>query len=288
MPPRPSNNDQLQQVNLRAHEILDEQLYAKILFAINSHFQIWLKKGEMLEICIEVDGTHRLANLIRMLPHNLPPTFKMKGPVVVTATTAAASASKKKDGSGNEEGKHKKKKKDEDGAMVKNEAPHPELCILSTETWAINFVSKHNNKRPKWNETCHCCPRWFLQKYCFSDCKNKDSHMKVKNPHGEFDPHESLDQDMPIRIMSGPSGVRPPPKPIDPDPPKPRPIALESALTIHHSIPLLPTKDTPVLPSRPAGKDTSVLPPRPIVRFGLPSKAMMDIGIAAVLREYLL
>ncbi len=65
--------------------------------------------------------------------------------------------------------------------MVKNEAPNPELYMLSTETWAINFASKHVDKRPKWNKTCRCCPRWFLQKYCFSDCKNKNSHVKANN-----------------------------------------------------------------------------------------------------------
>jgi hypothetical protein len=104
----------------------------------------------------------------------------MKDPTVAVATAAAkTSASDRKDSSGNEEGKRKKKKKNEDRAIVKNKAPHPELYMLSTETWAINFASKNADKRPKWNETCHCCPCWFLQKYYFLDCKNKDSHVKA-------------------------------------------------------------------------------------------------------------
>ena len=65
--------------------------------------------------------------------------------------------------------------------MIKNEAPHPELCMLPTETWVINFASKHIDKRPKFNDKCKCCPRWFLQKYCFLNCKNKDSHVKAND-----------------------------------------------------------------------------------------------------------
>ena len=98
----------------------------------------------------------------------------MKDPSAEAAAAAAAgpTISDKKGGNGNKEGGRKKKKKDENRTMVKNEAPHPEL-------WAINFASKHIDKRPKWSETSRCCPRWFLQKYCFSDCKNKESHVKA-------------------------------------------------------------------------------------------------------------
>jgi hypothetical protein len=170
----------------KARERLDEQFYSKFFFAIDLRFQIWLKQCQSARNCNKVDG-----NTIDFMPvvlqvlfgyfHiNPPPTFQRKDPTVaIAAATAKISASNKKDSSGNEEGKRTKKKKNKDRAMVKNKAPHPELCMLSTETWAINFASKHANKRPKWNKTCHCCPCWFLQKYCFLDCKNKDSHVKA-------------------------------------------------------------------------------------------------------------
>jgi hypothetical protein len=170
----------------KARERLDEQFFAKFLFAINLHFQIWLMQCRNARNCNEVDD-----NTINFMPivlqvlfgsfHiNLPPTFQMKDPAIAVAAAATkTSASDRKDSSGNEEDKRKKKKKNEDRDMVKNEAPHPELCMLSTETWAINFASKHANKRPKWNKRCHCCPRWFLQKYCVLDRKNKDSHVKA-------------------------------------------------------------------------------------------------------------
>jgi hypothetical protein len=81
--------------------------------------------------------------------------------------TATATANGKKNSSNvsgtKEQGKQKKKKPDKSHDLVKNEAPHPELCMLATKTWAINFPSKNINKRPKWNDKCRCCPRWFLQ-----------------------------------------------------------------------------------------------------------------------------
>ena len=72
--------------------------------------------------------------------------------------------------------------------MIKNKAPHPELCMLAGETWAINFANKNVDKRPKWNEKNNMCPRWFLQKYCFNNCKHKESHIKA----------EKLDQIVPL------------------------------------------------------------------------------------------
>ena len=55
-------------------------------------------------------------------------------------------------------------------AVVKNLFPHSEICMLANKTWAGDFAGKCNDARPKWNEKCKCCPCWFLQKYCFSDC----------------------------------------------------------------------------------------------------------------------
>ena len=167
----------------RAREIADEQFYSKFLFAVDSRFQIWLKDCRNARHRNEVnDNTIDFTPIISQIlfgcfTYNLPPTFKIKDSAAdAEATTPAASAtSEKKDSDGG----RKKKKKDDNKTMVKNDAPHPELCMLATETWAINFANKHVDKRPTWNEHSRCCPRWFLQKYCFSDCKNKDSHVKA-------------------------------------------------------------------------------------------------------------
>jgi hypothetical protein len=69
---------------------------------------------------------------------------------------------------------------DEKHAVVKNHFSHGEICVLKNETWAATFAGKHNDVRPKWNENCKCCPRWFLQKYCFADCPNAESHVEAE------------------------------------------------------------------------------------------------------------
>jgi hypothetical protein len=101
----------------------------------------------------------------------------MKDPA--TTPGATPSSGLKGGGKGDEDkgGRKKTKKGDEDRIMIKNEAPHPELCMLPTETWSINFANKEIDKRPNFNDNCKCCPRYFLNKYCFSNCKNKESHV---------------------------------------------------------------------------------------------------------------
>jgi hypothetical protein len=100
-------------------EILDKQFYSKFLFAINSHFQIWLKQCRNARNRNKVDYNTIdftpvvLQVLFDSFHYNLPPTFQMKDPAVAAAATAK-SASDKKENNGNEDSRQKKKKKDED------------------------------------------------------------------------------------------------------------------------------------------------------------------------------
>jgi hypothetical protein len=78
---------------------------------------------------------------------------------------------------------HDKKKGKGNGekhTLVKNPFPHSKICMLANETWAGNFAGKHLDQRPNLNKKCKCCPRWFLQKYCVSDCPNEESHVPAK------------------------------------------------------------------------------------------------------------
>jgi len=65
-------------------------------------------------------------------------------------------------------------------AVVKNLFPHSEICMLVNKAWAGDFTGKCNDARPKWNEKCKCCPCWLLQKYCFTDCPNAESHIEAE------------------------------------------------------------------------------------------------------------
>jgi len=97
-----------------------------------------------------------------------------------------------------DEDKHDKKRgkgNDDAHSLVKNESPHGKICMLANETWVANFAGEQLDQRPQWNGKCKCCPRWFLQKYCFSDCPNKESHV---NPDPYPSPaNVSMGQGMP-------------------------------------------------------------------------------------------
>jgi hypothetical protein len=164
----------------KARAIADDEFFSKFLFAVDSRFQIWLRQNCTAQNRKEVnDNTIDFNPIVSQVLFgcfqiNLPPTFKMKEPAT---TPGATPSSDPKGGKGYEEkgGRKKPKKGDEDRTMIKNEAPHPELCMLPTETWVINFANKEIDKRPKFND------KWFLNKYCFSNCKNKESHVKAND-----------------------------------------------------------------------------------------------------------
>jgi hypothetical protein len=172
----------------KAPAIADEEFYSKFLFTVDSRYQIWLRQNRNARNRNEVnDNTIDFSPIVSQVLFscfqiNLPPTFKMKDPAT---TPGATPSSGPKGGKGNEDkgGRKKTKKGDEDRIMIKNEAPHPELCMLPTETWSINFANKEIDKRPNFNDKCKCCPRYFLNKYCFSNCKNKESHVPADNIH---------------------------------------------------------------------------------------------------------
>jgi hypothetical protein len=168
----------------KAWECLDKEFTYKFLLAVNPRYQIWLKQCRMAQNRSDID--YSIINFSQLVSQvsfssfhiTLPPTFKMKEP----KATIAATSNGKKDSShigGGNDGKHKKKKPDKARDLIKNKAPHPDLNMLLNEAWATTFSNKNINKRPKWNDKSHACPRWLLQKYCFSNYKHEDSHVKA-------------------------------------------------------------------------------------------------------------
>jgi hypothetical protein len=103
----------------------------------------------------------------------------MKEPKTTTATSPFNGKKGSSHIGGSDNEKHKKKKPDKACGMIKNDAPHWDLYMLPNKIQVANFASKNINKMPKWNDKCCACPQWFLQKYCFSNCKHKDSHVKA-------------------------------------------------------------------------------------------------------------
>ncbi len=52
-----------------------------------------------------------------------------------------------------------------------------EFKIKETENWKKDFAGKNSKDRPKWNDKCWMCARWFTKGDCFNNCNNKDSHV---------------------------------------------------------------------------------------------------------------
>jgi hypothetical protein len=171
--------------SFKACERLDVEFTSKFLFAVDCHFQIWLKKCRIAQNRCKVDNSiinfsHLVSQVLFGSFHiTLPRTFKMKSPSEGSATPTGKKKANSNNSRGDDKGKHKKKKANEAHDMIKNKAPHPELCMLAGETWAINFANKNINTRPKRNKKTNMCPLWFLQKYCFNNSKHKESHIKA-------------------------------------------------------------------------------------------------------------
>jgi hypothetical protein len=171
--------------SFKARERLDVEFASKFLFALDNHFQIWLKQCRIARNRCKVDNSiinfsHLVSQVLFSSFHiTLPPTFKMKSPSKESATPAGTKKANSNNSGGGDKGKRKKKKADDARDMIKIEVSHPELCMLAGKTWAINLANKSIDKCPKWNKKTSMCPRWFLQKYCFNNCKHKESQVKA-------------------------------------------------------------------------------------------------------------
>jgi hypothetical protein len=109
----------------------------------------------------------------------LLPTFSMKSPKAIK-TSGPEDTGERRDADENKRDKKRGKGNDNVHSLVKNEFPHGEIFMLANETGVAKFAGKQLDQRPQWNDKCKCCPCWFLQKYCFSDCPNEESHVPAK------------------------------------------------------------------------------------------------------------
>ena len=76
--------------------------------------------------------------------------------------------------------KEERKRKWQGLFASENNFPHSKICMLTIKLWALNFAGKQVDQHPQWNNRCKWCPCWFLQKYCFSNCPNKESNIKSR------------------------------------------------------------------------------------------------------------
>jgi hypothetical protein len=168
----------------RAMECLNKEIPSKFLLAVDKRYQIWLKECKIY--LGRNDMSNSIINFSSIVSQvffgtfhmDLPPTFKM---IALKGTIYHKGGKRPELEPGNDKwGKKKGKKGDNPWDLIKNKHPHAELCMLANETWAIIFANNNLDKCPKWGKKSGCCPCWFLNRYCFSNCKNKESHIKAK------------------------------------------------------------------------------------------------------------
>jgi hypothetical protein len=169
----------------KAKERLDEEFPVKFLLAIDRRIQIWLNDCKLAKNRDEVDDSiidfQPFVNQVIFGSFHmiLPPTFSMKS-TKLTTTAGPIDGGKRREADEDKCDKKKGKGNGEACFLMKNDFPHGEICMLANETWAGNFAGKQIDQCPQWNEKCKCCPCWFLQKYCFSDCNNNESHVPAE------------------------------------------------------------------------------------------------------------
>jgi hypothetical protein len=167
----------------KAKKHLDKEFASKFLLVVDTHFQMWLKQCRIAKNRSDInnsiiDFAHLVSQVLFGSFHiTLPPNFKMKNSI---DDSASNNDTKKNDGHNDgKEGKGRKKKKgDKNCEMVQNKAPHPDLCMLTNKTWAINFANKNVSSHPKFNEKSMMCPRWLVQKYCFNNASTRTATSK--------------------------------------------------------------------------------------------------------------
>jgi hypothetical protein len=167
----------------KAMECLDKESPSKFLLAVGKRYQICLQEckisfGRNKVNDSIIDFSSIVSQVIFGTFHmDLPPFFKIIAPEETTSQKGGKCLELEQ--GKDKQGKKKGKKRVNFHNIIKNEYPHAELCMLANETWAISFTNKKVNKHPKWGKKSRCCPRWFLNRYCFSNCKNKVSHVKA-------------------------------------------------------------------------------------------------------------
>ena len=62
-----------------------------------------------------------------------------------------------------------------------NENVPPEFRLKDNESYKDLIANKHVQKRPKWNENCNMCTRWWAIGRCYKDCNNVESHVSSAN-----------------------------------------------------------------------------------------------------------
>ena len=156
----------------------DPTLIAKILYTVDSRTQLWasyLRRAEDREYVSDqtIDFSSVLNDVLLEQFHvNLPAIF-----------TSPKKSRDEDEYEVDEQGRRKKKKKGsplkeiEGDRKEKNKNIPVEFRLRPGEDYRKVFAHRCLEDRPKWNDSCKMCPRWWIFGVCYSDCNNAESHV---------------------------------------------------------------------------------------------------------------
>ncbi len=127
----------------------------------------------------------RIINMDPVIEQILNSSFTIHLPSVYTTNAKDSSQKKEGDitpaGQQEEEKRGKKQKGRGDNnktrKYIKNNHMIAEFRMKEGEDWRQDLEGKNIKDRPKWNDNCYMCVRWFTKGDCFTDCNSKDSHV---------------------------------------------------------------------------------------------------------------
>ena len=163
---------------------MDKTLTSKILYIIDSRTQLFLK---YLMKAVELEHVSPIITDFMPMANDL-----MLGQLQVTLPATFTQPKITKDDENEHDepprggGKRRKKGAGGSGPPLgevvgdrrdNNENVPPEFRLKDNESYKDLIVNKYVQKRPKWNEDCTMCTRWWTIGKCYKDCNNVESHV---------------------------------------------------------------------------------------------------------------
>ena len=165
---------------LKGKIMMDPTLITKILHTIDHRTQLWMsflhRAEDREEVNDQIIDFSPVFNdiMLNQFQVTLPATF----------TRAKTLKDNSKENEINKEGEPKTKKKkgtplgDIDADRIKKNSNIPaEFQLKEGESYKAVFARRCVEDRPKWNDNCAMCPRWWIIGVCYSDCRNIESHV---------------------------------------------------------------------------------------------------------------
>ena len=163
-------------LRLKGCIVNDPTLIAKILYTVDTRSQLWAS------YLVQAEDREDVSDNILDLTPVLNDVVLGQLHVTLPATFTIAKVTKD-DAHENEEPKTKRKKGAPGGDLEKkrsvtNKNIPTEFRLQEGESYKKVFAGRCVQDRPKWDDTCTMCTRWWIIGVCYADCRNIKSHVE--------------------------------------------------------------------------------------------------------------